>query len=111
MARLAVLFNEVPLIDDDDAALTGFMDVTGDFCILFGHTFCCIDDQDGDIRAVDSAQGPDDAIAFDRHIDFGLATHASRIDENEIRPFVGPVGIYGIARRSRHVADDDSFLS
>ena len=110
MARLAVLFDEVPLVDDDDAALAGFMDVTGDLRILFGHAFCGIDDQNGDIRAVDGAQGPDDAIAFDRHVDFGLAAHTGRIDEDEIRPFIGPVSIDGIARRPRHIADDDPFL-
>ena len=49
MAGLAVFFNEVPLIDDDDAALTCFVNVAGDLRILFGNAFRRIDDQDGDI--------------------------------------------------------------
>ena len=110
MARLAVLFNEIPLVDDDDAALARFVDVAGDFRILFGNAFRRIDDQDGDIRAVDGAKGADDAVPFDRHVDLGLAAHARRIDEDEVRSFIGPVGIDGIARRTRYVADDDPVL-
>ena len=56
MACLAILFDEVPLLIDDDAALARFMDVAGDLRVLFGHAFCSIDDQDGDVRPVDGAQ-------------------------------------------------------
>lgn len=111
MARLAVLFNEVPLVDDDDAALTRFVNIACDLRILFGDAFRRIDDQDGDVRPVDGPQSPDDTVPFDRHVDFGLAAHAGRIDEDEIRSFIRPVCIDRVTGRAGHVADDDPILS
>ena len=111
MARLAVLFDEVPLVDDDDAAFARFVDVACDFRILFGNAFRRIDDQDGNVRPIDGPQSPDDAVPFDRHVDFGLAAHAGRIDEDEVRSFIRPMRIDRVAGRAGHVADDDPILS
>ena len=43
-AGLAVFIDEIPFIDDDDTALTGFMNVSGNLFVLFRHAVYAIED-------------------------------------------------------------------
>ena len=80
--RAVVLFEQIPLVDHDDAGNALVEDEPGDLRVLFGYPLLGIDEQKGDIAAIERPQGFDDAVLFQRKADPALPADARRVDED-----------------------------
>ena len=104
------LAHEVPLVDDDDDALGGVVDVAGDMRILRGDALHAVDHQHGDIGAIDGAMRAQDAVLLDARPDAPTAANARGVDQDERLALVVDDRINGVARGAGDVADDDALL-
>ena len=87
------------------------MGVARDLLILLRDALEGVDHHEHDVGAVDGAQRAHDAVALDRLVDLAAAAHARRVDQRELRAVLREVRVDGIARRARHIADDDALLA
>ena len=109
--RLVVLFDGVPLIDRDDAALARLVRDAGDLRILLGEADRRVDQDHADVGAVDRHLGAQIAVVLDGVLHLALAAQAGRIDERERAEPVLDRRIHGVARRARDVGDDAAVLA
>ena len=109
--RLFILvFIDVPLVHDEHDRLARFVGIACDLLVLLGDARRGVEHDEHDVGAVDGAKRSHDAVTLDRRIDLSLASHARRVDEDELRVLRHKVRVDGIARRARNVADDDALL-
>lgn len=74
---LAVLFDKIPLVHDDDAGLACLVRETRDLRILLGHALLRVDHDEAHVRTVDGHRGAQHAVALDHVVDLRLFAHAA----------------------------------
>ena len=107
----AVLLDEVPLIDHDDAGLTGLVGHTGHLGVLLGDALLGVDEDEAHVRPLDGHLGPEHAVALDGLVHLGLFAHAGGVDEDVLPGLVLEIAVDGVPGGAGHVADDGPLLS
>ena len=103
---LAVLFDKIPLVHDDDAGLACLVREARDLRILLGHALLRVDHDEAHVRTVNGHRGAQHAVALDHIVDLRLFAHAGGVDEDILALLVFKVRVDGVARRARNIADD-----
>ena len=87
------------------------MDVADDFLVLLRELVHGVDDEDGYVAVVDGPDGADDAVPFQRFVDFALFPHARGVHEDEGLAFVGPYGVHGVPGGTHFVSYQGPFIA
>jgi len=98
--RGVVLFQQIPFVDDENAALAGLVDISGDALVLLRDPFLGIDHHQYHVGLFDAAQGIADAVLFQLFSGFALAANSGRIDQHIGFSVAGKVGVDRIAGRA-----------
>ena len=107
----AVLLDQIPFVDDDDARLAGIVRLTGDLGVLLGDALCRVDHDDADVRTLDREQRTHDRELLDLLVHLALFADAGGVDEGKLAVRVVYVSVYAVARRAGNVRDDDALLA
>ena len=99
--RAVVLFEQVPLVHHDDAGNPLVEDEPGDLRVLFGYPLLGVDEQKGDIAAIERSQGFYDAVLLQREADPAFPADARRVDEDILAIAELEWRVDGVPRRSR----------
>ncbi len=109
--RVGVLFDQVPLIDDDDDALFLLLDVSGDVQILRGEGLGGVDHHEDHIGSVDGAHRPYHAVVLDAGFHATATANAGSVDERDRSSIPFEMRVERVARGAGNVADDCAFLT
>ena len=105
------VLDEVPLVGADDEA-GGFVERDADDVqVLRPQPHRGVEDDDGDVGALDGALGAHDAVVLDRAVDAAGAADAGGVDQRHLLAVVLEGRVDGVARRAGDVADDDALLA
>ena len=102
---------QLPLVEHDDERAAGGVDPLGQALVLGGDPDGGVDDEQGDVGAVDRLQGPDERVVLGALVDLRPAAHPGGVDEPD-----GPVlGLHhrvdGVAGGARQVVDHRPLLA
>ena len=97
---VAVFFDEVPFVDDDDHALFLLFDVAGDVQILRREALGGVDHEQDDVGALDRAHRAEHAELLDPVLDPALAANSGGVDQ---RSAARPAQTSWVSRLSRVV--------
>ena len=103
---LAVLFDQIPLVYDDDAGLARVVRETGDLRILLGHALLRVDHDEAHVRAVNGHGRAQHAVTLDHIVDLRLFAHTGGVDKDILALLVFKIRVDGVARRTGNIADD-----
>ena len=109
--RARLFFHEIPLVDDDDAGLARLVRKPRDLRVLVGDAVARVDQDEAHVRPLDGELRAHDRELLHPLVHLGLAADAGGVDEEEFAVLVFKGGVHGVARRARHVGDDDALLA
>ena len=101
----------IPFIDSDNDAFASFVGDSGNFCILFSHTFCSINNDNNHIGTFYCRYRTDNAVTLNFFFDLVLSAQTCGINENIFSAMVFYFCINGISGRSRNIRYNDAVLS
>ena len=87
------------------------MGVACNLFILLGNTLNGIEDHEDNIGTVHCTQGPDDAVFFNRFVDFPFAAHSCCIYEEISLPILHDRNVNGITGCPCYITDDGAGLA
>ena len=107
----AVLLDEIPFVDDDDARLACVMRLAGNLGVLLGDALGRVDHDDADVRTLDREQRAHDRELLDFLVHLALLADAGGVDKGELAARIVHVGVYAVARRAGNVRNDNTLLA
>jgi len=84
------LRHQIPFVDDDDAGFAGFHNFVRNLFVLLGNSRLGIQNQHGNVAALDGIHRALDAVELDRIFHAPRFSHAGGVNENVLLPH--PVG-------------------
>ena len=106
-----ILFNRIPLVDNDDGCLTRIVRDSRDLLILLGNSYGCIDHNKAYVSALYRHMRAENAVFFDIVIDLGLAADARGVNEGKLAVIVFKTGVYRVSRGSRDIRNNKPLLT
>ena len=108
---LTVFFDQIPLVDDNNAGLACFMGHTGHLSILLGDTFGGVDHDEAHIGTLNGHGSTEHAVLLNIFFHLGLLTDAGGINEHKLALVVFKTGVNGVACGACHIGDDHTLLT
>ena len=87
------------------------MDIADDFFILFRQFVYGINDKYGHITVIDSTDGSNYTVFFERFIYFAFSAHPCGIHEDKSLPFIFPYGIHSVPGSTHLISYQRTFIS
>ena len=109
-ASFVVLFDEVPLVDDDHTSLSVADNEVVDIQVLGFEPLLSVEHQDADVGVLDGSDRPHYGVEFEVLHGFALFAHTGGVHEVEIHAEFVVSGVDGIAGCSGNGGYDVAFL-
>ena len=106
-----VVGHKIPLVKQDDEGTTTLDGKAGNLLVLLGDTLGGIDDKQANLRLVDGAKAPDEAVVLDVFVNKVALAHAGGVDEAVALVATLDDDVEGVARRAGDVAHDGTILA
>ena len=108
---VGVFFDRVPLVDDDDYALLLFEHVARNVGVLRGDALGRVDQQQGDVGAINGLHTAQDTVLLDARLDTAAPADACRVHEGDGLAVEYDLGVNRVARRAGNGADDGALAA
>ena len=106
-----VIGHKIPLIEQDDKGTSTFDGKAGNLLVLLGDALGGIDDKQTNLRLVDGAEAPNEAVVLDVFVNEVALAHASGVDEAITLVATLNDDVEGVACRAGDVAHDGTILT
>ena len=108
--RVAVFWNDVPLVDYHDGATRFIEHHTGYVRVLGGERLARIDQQQHHLRPVNRLERPQHAVFLHARDDFPSAADAGCVYQGDVGSVIGQAGVNGVARCACQRRDNHALL-
>ena len=102
----ADVLGQVPLVDDDDAALVLLGDLPGQALVHLGDRHGGVDEEPDHVGPLDALGYADRAVKLDIIGHLGLLADAGRVDQDQRLAVLFDPNVHGVAGGARDFADD-----